>query len=227
MPLSTFNAWKKATGISLMDGIGATEMLHIFIGSPPKSIRPGATGRVVPGYEAKVVDAQGREAPRGSPGELRVRGPTGCRYLNDERQKRYVRDGWNVTGDTFIQDEDGYFWFQARSDDMIISSGYNISGPEVEISLAAHPAVAECAVIGAADSERGMIVKAYVVPNLGYRPDAALVQTLQDHVKSDIAPYKYPRAIEFRSELPRTPSGKIQRAALRAQASAPHAASSD
>jgi len=220
LPLPTFEAWKAATGMSLMDGIGATEMLHIFIASPPEEIRPGATGRVVPGYEAKVIDAQGREAPRGTPGDLAVRGPTGCRYLNDSRQTRYVRNGWNFTGDTFIQDDDGYFWFQARSDDMIVSAGYNIAGPEVELSLAGHAAVAECAVIGAPDAERGAIVKAFVVLRPGFAPDAALARALQDHVKADIAPYKYPRAIEFRAALPKTPSGKIQRAVLRREAEA-------
>ena len=219
-PCRLSNAWKAATGISLMDGIGATEMLHIFIGSPPEDIRPGATGRPVPGYEAKIIDAEGREAPRGTPGDLAVRGPTGCRYLNDARQTRYVRDGWNLTGDTFIQDEDGYFWFQARSDDMIVSAGYNISGPEVEVSLLTHPAVAECAVVGAPDPERGVIVKAYVVPRPGFVANAALARALQDHVKADIAPYKYPRAIEFRTELPKTPSGKIQRSVLRMEAQA-------
>jgi 2-aminobenzoate-CoA ligase len=218
LPLATFEAWKAATGISLMDGIGATEMLHIFIGSPPEEIRPGATGRPVPGYEAKVVDGQGTEAPRGTPGDLAVRGPTGCRYLDDSRQAIYVRDGWNMTGDTFIEDEDGYFWFQARSDDMIISSGYNISGPEVEISLARHADVAECAVVGAPDAERGTIVKAFVVPRPGVVAGEALARILQDYVKGDIAPYKYPRAIEFRAELPKTPSGKIQRSVLRLEA---------
>ena len=218
LPLPTFEAWKTATGISLMDGIGATEMLHIFIASPPEEIRPGATGRVVPGYEAKILDAAGREAPRGQPGDLAVRGPTGCRYLSDVRQARYVRDGWNLTGDTFLQDADGYFWFQARSDDMIVSAGYNISGPEVEVSLATHPAVAECAVVAAPDPERGTIVKAFVVPRPGFRPDEALARALQDHVKADIAPYKYPRAVEFRPELPKTPSGKIQRSVLRDEA---------
>jgi 2-aminobenzoate-CoA ligase len=220
LPLPTFEAWKAATGIALMDGIGATEMLHIFIASPPEDIRPGATGRVVPGYEAKIVDAEGREAPRGAPGDLAVRGPTGCRYLNDARQTRYVRDGWNVTGDTFIQDADGYFWFQARSDDMIVSAGYNISGPEVEVSLATHPAVAECAVVAAPDAERGTIVKAFVVARPGFPSDEALARALQEHVKADIAPYKYPRAVEFRAELPKTPSGKIQRSVLRQQANA-------
>jgi 2-aminobenzoate-CoA ligase len=220
LPLPTFEAWRAATGISLMDGIGATEMLHIFIASPPEDIRPGATGRVVPGYEAKIINVAGQEAPRGEPGDLAVRGPTGCRYLSDARQTRYVRDGWNITGDTFVQDADGYFWFQARSDDMIVSAGYNISGPEVEVSLATHPAVAECAVVAAPDMERGTIVKAFVVPRSGFLADDALARTLQEHVKADIAPYKYPRAIEFRAELPKTPSGKIQRSVLRIEAKA-------
>lgn len=220
LPLPTFEAWKAATGIALMDGIGATEMLHIFIGSPVEEIRPGATGRPVPGYEAKVVDGQGREAPLGTAGDLAVRGPTGCRYLDDVRQTVYVRDGWNRTGDTFIEDADGYFWFQARSDDMIISSGYNISGPEVEVSLASHRDVAECAVVGAPDAERGTIVKAFVVPRPGVVAGEALARALQEYVKGDLAPYKYPRAIEFRAELPKTPSGKIQRSVLRQEAKA-------
>jgi 2-aminobenzoate-CoA ligase len=220
LPLATFEAWRAATGISLMDGIGSTEMLHIFIGSPPEDVRPGSTGRPVPGYEAKVLGPDGREAPRGTPGDLAVRGPTGCRYLDDPRQTRYVSNGWNLTGDTFVQDQDGYFWFQARSDDMILSAGYNISGPEVEASLVRHPAVAECAVVAAPDAERGSIVKAYVVLRPGLSPDAALARALQDHVKDDIAPYKYPRAIGFRAELPKTPSGKIQRSVLRDEAKA-------
>jgi 2-aminobenzoate-CoA ligase len=218
LPLATFQAWKAATGLSLMDGIGATEMLHIFIASPLHEIRPGAVGRPTPGYQAKIVDRDGREAPRGTAGNLAVRGPTGCRYLDDARQTRYVRDGWNMTGDAFIQDAEGYFWFRARSDDMIVSAGYNIAGPEVEASLVGHPAVAECAVVGAPDPERGAIVKAFVVLRPGYAPDAALVRALQDHVRRDIAPYKYPRAIAFRGELPKTPSGKIQRSVLRAEA---------
>jgi 2-aminobenzoate-CoA ligase len=217
LPSPTFDAWKAATGISLMDGIGATEMLHIFIGSPVAEVRPGSTGKPVPGYEAKIVDPQGKEVPRGAPGDLIVRGPTGCRYLSDARQKIYVRDGWNKTGDTFVQDEDGYFWFQARSDDMIVSAGYNISGPEVEVSLAAHAAVTECAVVGVPDSERGIVVKAFVVPRPGVVADASLIRELQEHVKRDIAPYKYPRAIEFVTELPKTPNGKIQRSILRAE----------
>ncbi len=215
LPVATFDAWKQATGHDLMDGIGATEMLHIFIAAPPGRIRPGATGLVVPGYEARVVDGAGAEVARGTPGKLAVRGPTGCRYLSDARQKTYVQHGWNMTGDTYVQDEDGYFWYQARSDDMIISAGYNIAGPEVEAALLAHPAVAECGVIGQPDAERGMIVCAFVVLAAGQSGDDALVRVLQDHVKAQIAPYKYPRAIRFMDRLPRTQTGKLQRFALR------------
>ena len=215
LPKATFEAWRAATGISIMDGIGATEMLHIFIGSPENEIRPGATGRPVPGYEARILDDDGREVPPGTIGRLAVRGPTGCRYLADARQTKYVQGGWNVTGDTYVMDADGYFWYQARSDDMIISAGYNIAGPEVEAALLAHPAVAECGVVGVADDERGQIVTAYVVPAAGTAADAALVRQLQDHVKATIAPYKYPRAIAFVAELPKTQTGKLQRFELR------------
>jgi 2-aminobenzoate-CoA ligase len=215
LPKGTFEAWKAATGIKLMDGIGATEMLHIFIAAPEEEIRPGATGKPVPGYEARVVDEEGRTLPPGSIGRLAVRGPTGCRYLADERQRRYVQDGWNITGDTYVMDEDGYFWYQARSDDMIISSGYNIAGPEVEAALLTHAAVAECGVVGAPDEERGMVVKAYVVPHPGHEPGPSLAKALQDHVKAEIAPYKYPRLIEFVEALPRTQTGKLQRFELR------------
>jgi len=218
LPLATFDAWHKATGMSLMDGIGATEMLHIFIGAPHDKIRAGSTGLVVPGYEAKVVDGDGQDVPRGTIGLLAVRGPTGCRYLDDPRQSNYVRNGWNMTGDSFMQDEDGYFWYQARSDDMIVSSGYNIAGPEVEASLLTHPAVAECGVVGAPDDERGMVVKAYIVLKPGIAGDGAMVKTLQDYVKADIAPYKYPREIEFVDHLPRTETGKLQRFVLRQRA---------
>ena len=220
LPKPTWEAWHKATGIKIMDGIGSTEMLHIFIGSPEDEIRPGATGRPVPGYEAKVINAAGEEVPPGTIGQLAVRGPTGCRYLADLRQTKYVRNGWNITGDTYVMDEDSYFWFQARSDDMIISAGYNIAGPEVESVLLAHPAVAECGVVGAPDSERGQIVKAYIVLRAGYEGDATLVKSLQDFVKAEIAPYKYPRAIEFVSSLPKTQTGKLQRFRLRELASA-------
>ncbi len=215
LPKGTFEAWKAATGIKLMDGIGATEMLHIFIAAPEEEIRPGATGKPVPGYEARVVDEEGRTLPPGSIGRLAVRGPTGCRYLADERQRRYVQDGWNITGDTYLMDEDGYFWYQARSDDMIISSGYNIAGPEVEAALLTHAAVAECGVVGAPDEERGMVVKAYVVLHPGHEPGPHLTKALQDHVKAEIAPYKYPRLIEFVEALPRTQTGKLQRFELR------------
>ena len=216
----TWDAWHAATGISIMDGIGATEMLHIFIGAPVEQIRPGATGIPVPGYEAKLIDEDGNDLPRGSTGRLAVRGPTGCRYLADARQTQYVINGWNVTGDTYHQDADGYFWFQARSDDMILSSGYNISGPEVEAALLTHPAVAECGVVAAPDAARGMIVKAYVVLRDPDTAGSELVQALQDHVKAAIAPYKYPRAIEFVPSLPRGGTGKLQRFVLRQRAAA-------
>jgi 2-aminobenzoate-CoA ligase len=215
LPQATFEAWHAAAGLKILDGIGATEMMHIFIGSPESEIRPGATGRVVPGYKAKVIDEEGREVAPGTVGRLAVRGPTGCRYLADKRQTKYVQDGWNVTGDTYLMDEDGYFWYQARSDDMIISAGYNIAGPEVEAAMLAHPAVAECGVVGAPDEERGQIVKAYVVLRPGQAGDAAMTRALQDYVKAAIAPYKYPRAIEYVAALPRTQTGKLQRFELR------------
>jgi len=215
LPKATFDAWQAATGIRILDGIGATEMLHIFIGSPEHEIRPGATGRPVPGYEARVIDTDGNEVPPGTIGRLAVRGPTGCRYLADQRQRQYVQSGWNVTGDTYLMDADGYFWYQARSDDMIVSAGYNIAGPEVESALLAHPAVAECGVVGAPDEERGQIVKAYVVLRAGHNGDAATTKQLQDYVKATIAPYKYPRAVEYVTALPRTQTGKLQRFELR------------
>ncbi|HVV92387.1 MAG TPA: benzoate-CoA ligase family protein [Hyphomicrobiales bacterium] len=220
LPKPTFDAWQAATGIRLMDGIGSTEMLHIFIAAPEDKVRAGATGLPVPGFEAKVIDAEGRRVPPGTPGRLAVRGPLGCRYLADERQRVYVESGWNVTGDTYVEDGDGYFWFQARNDDMIVSAGYNIAGPEVEASLLAHPAVAECGVVAAPDPERGQVVKAYVLLREGVVGDAALAKALQDHVKADIAPYKYPRRVAFVTSLPKTESGKLQRFALRAQARA-------
>jgi 2-aminobenzoate-CoA ligase len=217
LPKAVFDAWLDATNIKLMDGIGATEMLHIFIGAPEEKVRAGSTGLPVPGYRAKIIDNEGREVPRGTPGRLAVKGPIGCRYLDDPRQHSYVEKGWNITGDTFIEDEDGYFWYQARSDDMIISAGYNISGIEIENALLTHPAIAECAVIGIADDERGMVPKAFIVLRPGQRGDAHMVKTLQDHVKNEIAPYKYPRRIEFRDSLPKTQTGKLQRFALRAE----------
>lgn len=215
LPDATRQLWKQTTGIDLLDGIGATEMFHIFISSAGAAIKPGAVGLVVPGYTAKVVDPQGVEVPRGTVGALAVQGPTGCRYLDDSRQTHYVKEGWNYPGDAFVQDRDGYFFYQARGDDMIITSGYNVAGPEVESALLLHPAVAECGVIGQADRERGMIVKAFVVLKPGYTADAALVKTLQDHVKSTLAPFKYPRQIVFRDALPRTETGKLQRFKLR------------
>ena len=218
LPRETYEAWAAATGIRIIDGLGSTEMLHIFIGSREEDTRAGATGKPVPGYEARVIDESGREAPTGTPGRLAVRGPTGCRYLGDRRQSEYVQNGWNVTGDTYIQDADGYFRYQARSDDMIISAGYNIAGPEVETVLLTHPAVAECGVVGAPDDERGQIVKAYVVLKEGFAPDAALTRTLQDYVKATVAPYKYPRAVEYIPNLPRTETGKLQRFELRRRA---------
>jgi len=218
LPKRTFDAWLAATGIKILDGIGATEMLHIFIGSPEHEIRPGATGKPVPGYEARVLDAEGKELPPNTIGRLAVRGPTGCRYLADKRQRQYVQDGWNITGDTYLKDADGYFWYQARSDDMIVSSGYNIAGPEVEAALLEHPAVAECGVVAAPDEERGQIVKAYVVLRPGYSGDAAVTKMLQEHVKATIAPYKYPRTIAYVTQLPRTQTGKLQRFELRRMA---------
>lgn len=215
LPVATRDAFREATGIDIIDGIGATEMIHIFISSTPDTARRGAIGQVVPGYEARIVDDEMNTLPPGEIGRLAVRGPTGCRYLADDRQHVYVRDGWNLTGDTFRMDEDGYFYYQARSDDMIISAGYNIAGPEVEDALLAHESVAECGVIGADDPARGQIVKAVVVLKPGHTGDAAMVKTLQDWVKSTIAPYKYPRAIVFTDKLPRTETGKLQRFRLR------------
>ena len=215
LPDATRQLWKNATGLEMLDGIGATEMFHIFVSAAPEQVRRGAIGRVVPGYSARVVDEQGQELPRGSVGRIAVIGPTGCKYLDDARQTNYVRDGWNYPGDAFVQDADGYFFYQARTDDMIITSGYNVGAPEVEDALLGHPAVAECGVIGQSDLERGMIVKAFCVLRPGVVGDAALVQVLQDHVKATIAPYKYPREIEFRDKLPRTETGKLQRFRLK------------
>ncbi|HET9441042.1 MAG TPA: AMP-binding protein [Longimicrobiales bacterium] len=216
LPLATFEAWKAATGIEIIDGIGSTEMLHIFISASGRDIRPGSTGKVVPGYTARIVDDNMRDVPVGEIGKLAVRGPTGCRYLaNEERQRSYVRDGWNLTGDAYRMDADGYFWYQARSDDMIISSGYNISGPEVENVLLEHPAVLECGVVGVPHDERGQIVKAFIVLKPDVSPSEDLVRELQEHVKQQIAPYKYPRAVQFCDSLPRTNTGKLQRFKLR------------
>ncbi len=215
LPASTRALWKDATGIEIIDGIGATEMLHIFISHDEAHARPGATGTVVPGYRAEVIDDNGHPVAPGVVGRLRVKGPTGCRYLADARQQVYVQDGWNVTGDAYLMDADGYFHYQARTDDMIVSAGYNIASPEVEDALMQHAAVAECAVIGVADDERGQIVKAFVVLRPGHDADDAMTKALQDFVKAAIAPYKYPRAVEYVSALPRTATGKLQRFRLR------------
>ncbi len=215
LPKATFEAWRNATGLAIIDGIGSTELLHIFISSADEEIRPGATGKVVPGYEARVVDENGAEIPPGEIGRLAVRGPTGCRYLRGEKQTDYVENGWNLTGDAYRMDADGYFWFEARNDDMIISAGYNISGPEVEAALLEHDAVAESACVASPDTARSNIVKAFIVLRDGFEGDGALTKELQDFVKRHIAPYKYPRAIEFVDALPKTGSGKIQRFRLR------------
>jgi 2-aminobenzoate-CoA ligase len=212
LPAATRALWKQATGIEMIDGIGSTELLHIFISHTEETAKPGATGKAVPGYQACILDDEGRVLPPGQVGRLAVKGPTGCRYLADERQRQYVHDGWNLTGDSYLLDEAGYFIYQARTDDMIISGGYNIAGPEIEAALLSHPAVAECAVIGVPDEERGQLVKAFVVLREGHPPD---VKALQEYVKATIAPYKYPRAIEFRTSLPRTETGKLQRFKLR------------
>jgi len=217
LPASTWQAFYDATGAAIIDGIGSTEMLHIFISSADEQIRPGSTGRVVPGYEAAILDDEGKLVPDGEPGRLAVKGPTGCRYLADDRQRSYVQDGWNLTGDTYLRDADGYFWYQARSDDMIISAGYNIAGPEIEEVLLGHPDVAECGVVGVPDEARGQIVKAYVVLRAGATGDEAKAAELQDYVKRQIAPYKHPRAVEFLATLPRTTTGKLQRFRLRAR----------
>jgi 2-aminobenzoate-CoA ligase len=220
LPLATFEAWEKATGIRIIDGIGATEMLHIFISASDDHIRPGSTGKVVPGYEAEVHDDAGKPVPDGRIGKLAVRGPTGCRYLDNlERQRAYVQNGWNLTGDSYIRDTDGYFWYQARTDDMIISAGYNISGPEVENVLLLHPKVKECAVVGLPDEERGQAVSAFVVLADGSMGAPELARELQDFVKREIAPYKYPRRVQFVAALPRTATGKLQRYRLRDGAS--------
>jgi len=220
LPGPVFDEWTRKTGKPILDGIGATELLHIFISNRLDDMHPATTGRPVTGYEARIVDENMQEVARGEIGRLAVRGPTGCRYLADDRQMDYVKGGWNLTGDSFFQDEDGRFHFAARSDDMIISAGYNIAGPEVEAALLAHDDVMECAVIGVADEERGQIVEAHVVLMKGVAGDAACIKRLQDHVKATIAPYKYPRSVRFVEALPKTESGKIQRFRLRQEGSA-------
>jgi 2-aminobenzoate-CoA ligase len=218
LPKATSDLWHEATGVRIIDGIGSTEMIHIFISARGEEIRPGATGKPVPGYEATLLDENDAPIDGEGMGRLAVRGPTGCRYLADERQKNYVINGWNVTGDVYRRDADGYFWFVSRADDMIVSSGYNIAAPEVENALLTHSAVAETAVVGAPDAERGHIVKAFVVLKPGVNANDATARALQDHVKATIAPYKYPRAIEFVAQLPKTHTGKLQRFKLRDQA---------
>jgi 2-aminobenzoate-CoA ligase len=215
LPRAVWEDFHRATGVRIIDGIGATEMLHIFISAEGDQIRPGSTGLAVPGYEAAVLGEDGKPVPDGEPGSLAVKGPTGCRYLADDRQRAYVRDGWNLTGDTYIRDADGYYWYQARSDDMIIAAGYNIAGPEVEQALLGHPDVVETGVVAAPDPERGTIVKAYVVLRDGADAGPAKAAELQAFAKQAIAPYKYPREIEFVATLPRTATGKIQRYRLR------------
>ena len=215
LPDATRQLFKRATGIQIIDGIGATEMIHIFISHTPECVRRGATGYAIPGYEAAVLDERGRVCAPGVVGRLAVKGPTGCRYLADERQAVYVQRGWNLTGDAYAMDEDGYFYYQARTDDMIVSAGYNIAGPEVEDALLTHESVAECGVVGVPDQERGQLVVAYIVLKPGFQKNDAVARMLQDHVKAAVAPYKYPRAIEFVDGLPRTETGKLQRFRLR------------
>ena len=217
LPAPVYNEWMAKTGKPMLDGIGATELLHIFITNRFDDHAPSSTGRPVSGYEAKVIGPDGSDLGAGEVGRLAVRGPTGCRYLRGERQGEYVKDGWNITGDSFVRDEAGYFHFAARNDDMIISSGYNIAGPEVEAALLSHDAVAECAVIGVPDEERGAIVEAHVVLRDGHEAGEGLAKALQDHVKATIAPHKYPRSIKFADTLPKTETGKIQRFRLKQQ----------
>ncbi|HUG23430.1 AMP-binding protein [Piscinibacter sp.] len=219
LPAATRRLWKETTGIEMIDGIGSTELLHIFISHTDDDAKPGATGKPVPGYTACVLGPDLKPLPSGQVGRLAVKGPTGCRYLADERQRQYVQDGWNLTGDAYLVDEDGWFVYQARTDDMIVTGGYNVAGPEIESVLLQHPAVAECGVVGVPDEERGQIVKAFIVLRPGHDASEVMVKTLQDYVKQNIAPYKYPRAIEFREALPRTETGKLQRFRLRTEAS--------
>ena len=216
LPEATWQAWKDRTGIPITDGIGSTELMHIFVSAAGDEIRPGSTGKAVPGYTATILDDAGNPLEEGI-GRLAIKGPTGCRYLDDERQRNYVENGWNITGDTYRRDADGYYWYLARSDDMIVSSGYNIGAPEVENALLAHPAVAECAVIGVPCPERGQKVKAFIVLADFAEPSAELKEKLQSFVKDHIAPYKYPREIEFVDALPKTATGKIRRSELRSR----------
>lgn len=215
LPAPVYEDWIAKTGKPMLDGIGATEMLHIFVSNRFDDHKPACTGKPIKGYEAKIIGEDGAELAHGEVGRLAVRGPTGCRYMKDDRQRAYVTDGWNITGDAFSMDADGYLYFAARNDDMIVSSGYNIAGPEVEAALLSHPMVAECAVVGASDEERGMIVQAHVVLTNSATPSDLIIKQLQDHVKASIAPYKYPRDVQFREALPKTATGKIQRFQLK------------
>ena len=215
LPADTRAQWQEATGLELTECLGSTEMLHAFIGCKPGQVRPGATGQVVHGYEACILDDAGQRLPAGQIGRLAVRGPTGCRYLSDARQTSYVQHGWNLTGDAYRMDDDGYFWYQSRTDDMIISAGYNIAGPEVEDVLLTHPAVADCGVVGAPDAERGQVVMAFVVLRSPLQPDDDLATQLQQWIKQNLAPYKYPRKVRFVPDLPRTENAKLQRFVLR------------
>jgi len=215
LPLHISDKFYQATGIRLIDGIGATEMIHVFISASGDDIRPGSTGKPVPGYKAEIWDDQNNPLNDGEAGRLAIKGPTGCRYLNGDRQQAYVINGWNVTGDIFKRDQDGYYWFVARGDDIIISAGYNIAAPEVEQGVNAHEAVKECAVVGVKDEDRGMIVKAFVVLNEGYEGNKDLISDIQNFVKANIAPYKYPRAIEFIDALPKSATGKLLRKDLK------------
>jgi 2-aminobenzoate-CoA ligase len=216
----TFKAVEEATGVRLVNGIGATEMLHVFISASGEDIRAGSTGKALPGFRATILDDKGSELPAGVAGRLAVIGPTGCRYLADDRQGVYVHNGWNVTGDTYIRDEDGYFFYQARTDDIIVASGYNIGAPEVEAVIDSHPAVVESAVVGRPDPEKGTIVNAFVVVKAGIEADEALRAAIQDAVRERLAPYKIPRRIDFIESLPRNASGKLQRFPLRQRAEA-------
>ena len=215
LPDATRTMWREATGIEMLDGIGATEMIHIFIAAAGKDVRHGAIGRAVPGYEVAALDDALQPVRTGEVGRLAVRGPTGCRYLSDDRQRAYVQDGWNLTGDAITMDRDGYVYFKARTDDLIISSGYNIGAPEVEAAVLQHNAVSECAVVGVPDVDRGQAVKAFVVLKSGHAPDESMAKAIQDHVKATIAPYKYPRHVEFVATLPKTDTGKLQRFRLK------------
>jgi 2-aminobenzoate-CoA ligase len=215
LPDATRTLWREASGIEMLDGIGATEMIHIFIAAAGADVRHGAIGRAVSGYEVAILDDALTRVPNGTVGRLAVRGPTGCRYLSDPRQRDYVRDGWNLTGDACTMDDDGYVWFKARTDDLILSAGYNIGAPEVEAAVITHPDVLECAVVGVADPDRGQAVKAFVVLKAGLDPSDARTRAIQDHVKATIAPYKYPRVVEFVAALPKTDTGKLQRFRLK------------